>query len=78
MKPGASFGEDQIADWLLSSGTVEAFVAAIEAGDRRRVVKLLLRPSRDETGQTAQVLADLYLSDETILKRLLERADSPK
>ena len=77
MRSGGCVDDRDIADWLVEHGFAEKFISAVEAGDRPRVVEILAKATRDLSGQTAHVLADLYLADSSLLQAVVSRASRP-
>jgi predicted oxidoreductase len=68
---GSNFFSDRdVADALIAKGLAADFVAAVEAGDRGKVVALLTKVTRDTGGQTADALADFYLTGKVSLAAL--------
>ncbi|WP_165189374.1 hypothetical protein [Caulobacter soli] len=70
VKGAGFFGNQEIAEALITKGLAAKFTTAVQAGDRNQVIGLLAKVTRDKGGQTAEVLADLYLTGKTPLPPL--------
>jgi hypothetical protein len=70
VKPVRYFSNDDVIDSLIAKGLTAKFIAAAQARDRDQLISLLIKVSRDKGGQTAEVLADLYLADSRLFARL--------
>ena len=63
-----SFGSDHLERWLVAEGVAHAFVVALDEADRGALVKLLTRAMDSHGGgQAAIAVADMYLSDPSLL-----------
>jgi hypothetical protein len=70
VKAAGFFSGKDVADALIAKGLAAEFVSAVEARDRRKVIVLLTKVTQDKSGQTADALADLYLTGQTSLAPL--------
>jgi fructose-1,6-bisphosphatase/inositol monophosphatase family enzyme len=73
-----SFGSDDLESWLVVEGRAYDFVTALDKADRKALIELLRQAMRhavvDDGGQAAAVLADLYLSDPSLLPQAVRGA----
>lgn len=70
VKAAGFFSGKDVADALIAKGLAAEFVSAVEARDRRKVIVLLTKVTQDKSGQTADALADLYLTGQASLAPL--------
>ena len=70
VKAAGFFDGKDVANALVAKGLTAEFVIAVETNDRRKVVALLTKVTSDKSGQTADALADLYLTGQASLAPL--------